>query len=49
MENISINKKRRKFDESLKTKLLKMIKFGRSISDVLLTTKHSLCSKNNQL
>lgn len=37
MEKTSINKKRRKFDESFKAELLKMVKSGRSVAEVSRT------------
>jgi transposase len=37
MEKISLNKKRRKFDESFKAELLKMVKSGRSVAEVSRT------------
>ena len=37
MEKTIINKKRRKFDESFKAELLKMVKSGRSIAEVSRT------------
>ncbi len=37
MEKTSINKKRRKFDESFKSELLKMVKSGRSVAEVSRT------------
>lgn len=37
MEKTSLNKKRRKFDESFKAELLKMVKSGRSVAEVSRT------------
>lgn len=37
MEKTSINKKRRKYDESFKMELLKMVKSGRSVAEVSRT------------
>jgi transposase len=37
MEKISLNKKRRKFDQSFKAELLKMVKSGRSVAEVSRT------------
>jgi transposase len=37
MEKTSINKKRRKYDESFKQELLKMVKTGRSVAEVART------------
>ncbi|MDZ7934406.1 MAG: transposase [Emticicia sp.] len=37
MEKIIINKKCRKYDESFKLELLKIVKFGRSIAEVSRT------------
>ena len=37
MEKTIINKKRRKFDESFKAELLKMVKSGRSVAEVSRT------------
>jgi transposase len=37
MEKISLNKKRRKFDESFKAELLKMVKSGQSVAEVSRT------------
>jgi transposase-like protein len=34
MEKTGINKKRRKYDESFKMELLKMVKSGRSVAEV---------------
>ena len=37
MEKTGINKKRRKYDESFKMELLKMVKSGRSVAEVSRT------------
>lgn len=37
MEKTSINKKRRKYDESFKAELLRMVKSGRSVAEVSRT------------
>lgn len=37
MEKTSLNKKRRKFDESFKAELLKMVNSGRSVAEVSRT------------